>query len=144
LNLVVLNCIEKLIESNIVFVNSSVMNTTMTDVINDCRDHVHFSGKLLQSYWSILDRDVIDMMNALSKKIYDRFIESIGKIDIPEDIDLLVQLANQTNISNIVVILDRIDTNLNTMEGLFGVINSSNATLPQSLVQTTIDEVSLR
>jgi len=118
------------------------MNTTMDNVILDCRNQVHFSRKLLKNYWSTLDTDISVMMNILSKKIFDQFINSMGKINIPSDIDLLDQFVDQANVSTISIIVQKIDTDLTTMETYFEKINSSNSTLPQNLVQTTIDEVS--
>jgi hypothetical protein len=118
------------------------MNTTVANVIHDCRDQVHFSRKLVENYWFILNDEVEDMMNTLSQQIFDQFIKSIGEINIPLDIDLLVQFVNQANISNIPVIVQGLDKDLTTIEGFFEKINSSNSTLPQSLIQSTIDEVS--
>ena len=137
-------CLEKLIENNILFVDSSDMNQIVTDVINDCRDHIHFTRKLFQDYWSLFDSDVRDMMNTLSDHIFRQFVTSIGQISITSDIDLLVQLVNQTNQSNIEAIAQKIDKNLNTMNKLFANISSSNSTLPQSLAQSTIDKVRLK
>jgi len=119
------------------------MNTTMDNIILDCRDQVHFSRKLLKNYWSTLDTDISIMMNILSEQIFDQFINSFGEINIPSDIDLLDQFVDQANVSNISIIVQKIDMDLTTMELYFEKINSSNSTLPQNLVQTTIDEVSL-
>jgi hypothetical protein len=119
------------------------MNTTMDNIILDCRDQIHFSRKLLKNYWSTLDTDISIMMNILSEQIFDQFINSFGEINIPSDIDLLDQFVDQANVSNISIIVQKIDMDLTTMELYFEKINSSNSTLPQNLVQTTIDEVSL-
>ena len=137
-----MNCIERLIESNAMFVNSSEMSSTINDVIDDCRDNVHFSRKLLENYWSKLDDNVYDMINTLGKQIYDQLIESVREINIPNDINLLVQFIAQANISNIPNIVQRIDADLFRMAGLLEKVNSTNSTLPQGLVQLTIDEVS--
>lgn len=119
------------------------MNVTVMNVIHDCRDQVHFSRKLLEHYWSTLDTNVKEMMNLLGEDIFDQFIRSIGKIDIPSDMDLLVQFVNQTNGSTIPMIVEKIETDLAIIEGYFEKINGSNSTLPSDLVQTTSDEVSL-
>jgi hypothetical protein len=118
------------------------MNKTMTNVINDCRDQVHFSKKLLENYWFTLDNAVKDMMNTLSKQIFDQFIKSIEEINIQSDQNLLVQFVNTVNVSNIRVIVHKLDTDLSTIQIYFDEISSSNSTLRQSLVQTTIVEVS--
>jgi hypothetical protein len=118
------------------------MNTTILNLINDCESQVHFSRKILQNYWSTLDDGVKDMMNTLSRQIFHQFINSIANINIPSDMDLLVNFTTQANISNISRIAEAIETDLTTLEGYFDKINSSNSTLPQDLVQTTIDEVS--
>ncbi len=119
------------------------MNTTIMNVIYDCRDQVHFSRKLLESYWLTLDNGVDDMMNMLSEQIYDQFIQSMGKINITLDIYLLTTFATLANESNITAIVEQIDNDLLNIDFYFKEINSTNSTLPQSLVQTTIDEVSL-
>jgi len=118
------------------------MNTTLDNIILDCRNQVHFSRKLLKNYWSTLDTDISVMMNILSKQIFDQFINSMGKINITSDIDLLDQFVDQANVPTISIIVQKIDTDLTTMETYFEKIKSSNSTLPQNLVQTTIDEVS--
>jgi hypothetical protein len=41
------------------------------------------------------------------------------------------------------MLIKAIETDLMVLEGYFGQINASNATLPQDLVQTTVDQVSL-
>jgi hypothetical protein len=128
---------------NVKFGNSSEMNTTIMNVIYDCRDQVHFSRKLLESYWLTLDNGVDDMMNMLSEQIYDQFIQSMGKINITLDIYLLTTFATLANESNITAIVEQIDNDLLNIDFYFKEINSTNSTLPQSLVQTTIDEVSL-
>lgn len=120
------------------------MNTIITNVINDCRDNVHFSKKLLENYWSILDHDVGDMMNTLSKQIYNQFINAMVEINIPKDIELLLEFVSQANVSNIPFIVDGIHDDLDTMEKTFEKINSSSSALPQNLVQSTIDGVSFR
>jgi hypothetical protein len=119
------------------------MNTTVMNIIHDCRDQVHFSRKLLESYWSNFDNDVNVMMNILSQKIYDQFIIAISRVNISSDINLLDQFVVQANVSTIPALVKQIDTELFKIEGYFQKINSSNSTLPQSLVQTTIDQVSL-
>ena len=132
----------KLIESNVIFGNSTEMNQTMNNLINDCRNQIHFSRKLIESYWITLDNDVKDMMNTLSKQIYDQFINSIDDINISSDIDLLEELITAANIPNITIIVRKLEADLEKLNSSFEKINNSNSTLPDSLVQTTINEVS--
>jgi hypothetical protein len=119
------------------------MNTTITNIINDCGNQVHFSRKLLENYWWTLDSNVKFMMNTLSEQIYKQFVKSIEDIDIPEDMNLLVEFLSQANVSNIPMLVKAIETDLTILEGYFGQINASNSTLPDYLVQTTVDQVSL-
>ncbi len=126
-----------------IFGNSSTMNTTIANIINDCGNQVHFSRKLLENYWWTLDSNVKFMMNTLSEQIYKQFVKSIEDIDIPEDMNLLVEFLSQANVSNIPMLVKAIETDLTILEGYFGQINASNSTLPDYLVQTTVDQVSL-
>jgi hypothetical protein len=119
------------------------MNTTIANIINDCGNQVHFSRKLLENYWWTLDSNVKFMMNTLSEQIYKQFVKSIEDIDIPEDMNLLVEFLSQANVSNIPMLVKAIETDLTILEGYFGQINASNSTLPDYLVQTTVDQVSL-
>jgi hypothetical protein len=119
------------------------MNLTITNIINDCGDQIHFSRKLLENYWSILDTNVKYMMNTLSEQIFDQFVKSIRDIDVPQDLNLLVDFLSQANVSNIPALVQSVETDLKVLEGYFDQINRSNATLPQDLVQATADEVSL-
>ncbi|CAF0996212.1 unnamed protein product [Rotaria sp. Silwood1] len=132
--------IDKLIESNIMPYYTSEINRTVTDVVSDCRNHIHFSKKIFENYWSVLDDDVKDMMNTLSEHVFNQFIQSIGDIDISSDRSLLIQLINQANRSDVSVIAQDIDKNLITMNKFFGNISNSNATLSPNLVHSTIDE----
>ncbi|CAF1109577.1 unnamed protein product, partial [Rotaria sordida] len=96
---------DKLIEWNVMPYYSSEINRTVIDVISDCSNNIHFSKKIFENYWSVLDNDVKDMMNTLSEHIFNQFIKSIGQIDIPSDINLLIQLANQTNRTDVSIIV---------------------------------------
>ena len=118
------------------------MNSTIKNLINDCGDQTHFSRKLLENYWSTLDTNVKNMMNTLSQQIFDLFIVAIKDIDIPKDLNLLVEFVSQANISTIPVLVKSVETDFIVLEGYFDQINRSNATLPQALVQATADEVS--
>jgi hypothetical protein len=82
-------------------------------------------------------------MNTLSEQIFDQFVKSIRDIDVPKDLNLLVDFLSQANVSNIPVLVQSVETDLKVLEGYFDQINRSNATLPQDLVQATADEVSL-
>lgn len=133
--------IDKLVESNIIFGNRSEMNTTLTNLVHDCRDQVHYSRKLLENYWLTFDNDVKDMMNTLSKQIYDQFDQAMVEIDIPSDMKLLLEFAVEANISNISMIVERIELDLDVLEYNFQQINGSNSTLPQNLTDSTINDV---
>src|SRR5690348_2536494 len=96
------------------FVNGSEMNTTITNVVDDCRDRVHFSRKLIESYWPTFDDNVKQMMDMLSGNIYNQFIDSIRIINIRQTLNLLDQFGSQVNGSNIMVIVRKVSTELNT------------------------------
>ncbi|CAF1194881.1 unnamed protein product [Rotaria sordida] len=132
--------IDRLIKSNIMPYYSSEINRTVTDVISDCRNHIHFSKKIFENYWSVLDGNVKNMMNTLSEQIFNQFIKSIGQINIPLDINLIIQLINQANRSDVSVIAKEINKNLITMNNLFKNINNSNSILSPNLIQSTISQ----
>ncbi|CAF4230070.1 unnamed protein product [Rotaria sp. Silwood2] len=132
--------IDKVIELNVMPYYNSEINRTVNDVISDCRNHIHFSKNIFENYWSVLDDDVKNMMNTLSDHIFNQFIKSIGQINIPSDINLLVQLVAQANRSDVSVLAQEIDNNFMTMNKLFANISNSNSTLSPNLVQSTIGE----
>ncbi|CAF3941948.1 unnamed protein product [Adineta steineri] len=122
------------------FFNGSDINTTVLNVIDDCRDKVHFTIRMIDNYWSTLDRYVNDMMNELNKEIFEEFIKSIGEIDIPDEITLLTQFINAANIPNITIKVNQITGNLSTIETILKNITVAEPTLPQTLVNSTIME----
>ncbi|CAF1093637.1 unnamed protein product [Rotaria sordida] len=132
--------IDRLIKSNIMPYYSSEINRTVTDVISDCRNHIHFSKKIFENYWSVLDGNVENMMNTLSEQIFNQFIKSIGQINIPLDINLIIQLINQANRSDVSVIAKEINKNLITMNNLFKNISNSNSILSPNLIQSAISQ----
>ncbi|CAF1107838.1 unnamed protein product [Rotaria sordida] len=132
--------IDRLIKSNIMPYYSSEINRTVTDVISDCRNHIHFSKKIFENYWSVLDGNVENMMNTLSEQIFNQFIKSIGQINISLDINLIIQLINQANRSDVSVIAKEINKNLITMNNLFKNISNLNSILSPNLIQSTISQ----
>ncbi|CAF4094688.1 unnamed protein product [Adineta steineri] len=122
------------------FFNGSDINTTVLNVIDDCHNNVHFTIRMIDNYWSTLDRYINDMMNGLNKKIYEEFIKSTGEIHIPDEIILLNQFINATNIPSITTKVNEINGNLNTIETNLKNISVAEPTLPQTLVNSTIME----
>ncbi|CAF1620621.1 unnamed protein product [Rotaria magnacalcarata] len=133
--------IDNLVGLNNLFVDRAEMNRTTYNVINDCRDNVHFTRKMFDEYLSILDTDVENVMNKMSEKIHDQFVQSIGDIDIPADIATVVNLiteANQTNITSIAV---EIQADLLAINQVFNNISNSSSTLSKNFTQSTIKKV---
>ena len=133
--------LEELIKSNVVFGNTTDMNTTISNIINDCGKQIHFSRKFLDSYWSTLANKVEMMMNTLDGQIYDQFIQSIKDINIAEDIVILDTFEAAAGIPAISTIVASIRIDFTNLERYFANISNSNSTLPQQLVQPTIDRV---
>lgn len=131
-----------MIGTNTLFINGSDMNTTVLNVIDDCHDQVHFTQRLIKSYWSNFDGNLNDMMNELNKHIYDQFVRSIGQINIPDDIKLLTQFMDEANIPDISDKIRQINGDLNVIETILTNISIGEPTLPQTLVQATITQVS--
>ena len=119
------------------------MNEVVTDVIHDCRDHIHFSRKIFQDYWSMFDDDVKDMINTLNEKVFNQFRQSIEQINITADINLLIEFMNEVNRTNIAMLVNEIKVNLDGMNILFSNITNSNSTLSPKIVQSTVAEVCL-
>jgi len=130
-------------ESVDIFDSDTELNTTILNLLDDCRNHVHFSVNLLKNYWSTLEKDMTEMINTLNRQIFDQFIQTIQKVDIPTDMILLKNLTQQANVTDVVTIIDKIESELTTINGYFDQIIASNASLPQDLVRTTINHVNL-
>ncbi|UJR14761.1 hypothetical protein I4U23_001751 [Adineta vaga] len=122
------------------FTDDTDLNTTVLNLIDDCHNHVHFTRRLMDNYWPTLDRYLTDMMNELNKQIYDQFINSIYQIDIPDEINLLAQFANKTNISDIANQVNEINTDLNGLNTILGNIGAGGSALPENITQSTIVE----
>lgn len=133
--------LEELIKSNVIFGNTTDMNTTISNIVNDCGNQIHFSRKFLDSYWSTLANNIKMMMNTLDGQIYDRFIQSIKDINIAEDLDILTMFDTAAGVPAISAIVASIRIDFTNLEQFFANISNSNSTLPQRLVQPTIDRV---
>jgi len=116
------------------------VNSTILNVIEDCRNDVHFSQTFLKDYSQLINETIADMMKILNQQIYDGFKTSIGQITIPEDIDQLILFANLTNRSDIFVHVKAIDENLNQIEQFLIEINQTTPSVPSNLVQHTTTE----
>lgn len=119
------------------------MNTTTHNVINDCRNGVHFTGKLFDQYFTRLDDDVDSVMNTMSKTIHDQFIQSIGMIDIFSDINSVIYLISEANKTAITAFGEDIQQHLDTISTIFDNINGSSPVLSPNLTQSTAAEVRL-
>ncbi|CAF1430662.1 unnamed protein product [Adineta steineri] len=122
------------------FFNGSDINTTVLNVIDDCHNNVHFTIRMIDNYWSTLDRYINDMMNELNKNIFEEFIKSIGETSIPDEITLLNQFISEANIPNIATKVNQIKGNLTTIQTILKNITVAEPTLPQTLVNSTIME----
>lgn len=125
-----------------VFGNTTDMNTTISNIINDCGNQIHFSRTFLDNYWSTLGNNVKMMMNTLDGQIYDRFVQSIQDINITQDIEILNQFdAAAGSIPSISALVTSLRIDFTNLQLYFTNISDSNSTLPQALVQPTIDRV---
>ncbi len=124
------------------YINGSGINTTVLNIINDCRDGVHFSRRLIGNFWPTLDREIKDMMNELNGQIYDQFKISIDKINIPDDINLLAQFSTAANRPAITNKVNDINGDLNVIQMILTNISDAKPILPESLIQNTTVEVS--
>jgi len=124
------------------YINGSGINTTVLNIIKDCRDGVHFSKRLIGNFWPTLDRELKDMMNELNGQIYDQFKTSIDKINITGNINLLAQFAIAANRSAIANKVRNIDGDLNEIQMILTNISDAKPILPESLIQNTSVEVS--
>jgi hypothetical protein len=120
------------------------IQTTATDIINDCGNQIHFIEHPFENLLTRLQKDVDQAMNQLNKKIYDKFTASIVDINITSDLDRLAKfsiLANSTKIQDEV---QKISQEFSTIARQFDKISASTPTLPTSLVNQTFDDVSIR
>jgi len=124
------------------YINGSGINTTVLNIIKDCRDGVHFSGRLIGNFWPTLDSEIKAMMNELNGQIYDQFKTSIDKINITGNINLLAQFATAANRPAITNKVKDIDGDLNIIQTILANITDAKPILPESLIQNTTVEVS--
>jgi len=120
------------------------IQTTVTAIINDCGNQIHFSEYFFENLLNRLQTDVDQAMNQLNKKINDKFIDSIVFIDITSDLDRLEKFSIAVNSTKIQAEVNQISQDLNTIAMQFEKISASMPTLPTNLVNQTFDDVSIR
>ena len=63
-------------------IGGSDLQTTLTTIIDDCGNQIHFSEHFFKNHLTTLQDDVTRAMNELDKIIDDKFKNSINAIDI--------------------------------------------------------------
>jgi len=93
---------------------------------------------------SRLDNGTNHAMNQLNGKIFEIFNTSIEDIDIASNLDRFNQLSDVVNSTEIQEKIQQIRNDLTTIQIRFEKITDSVPTIPASLVNQTIDYVSIR
>ncbi|UJR32421.1 hypothetical protein I4U23_019883 [Adineta vaga] len=129
--------------SNDIMVGGLNIETIFFTVIDDCGNQTHFSHQFFTSHLVRLQDDVDKALNRLNDKINEKFVNSITDIDMQADLGHLNafdQLLNSSETKNKV---QQIRTDFETIETQFEKITASTPKLPTTIVNQTIDNVSM-
>lgn len=126
-----------------VFPGSADLNTTAIDFIDDCREKIHFTGRLLKDFWPLLADRLHEMMNQLSEDLFNHLHASTGQANVTSEIDLFARFANASGVVKISTAVTQINAELSHLGSLLANITASGASLPRNLTQTTIVQVCL-
>jgi len=129
------------------------VETTVTAIIDDCGNQIHFSARFLENHLSRLDNGTDHAINELNGKIFKNFNTSIDNINITSDLDRLTELSDMVNSTELFDVVNstaiqekvqQIQDDLTTIETRFQNITDSIPTLPTNLVNQTISDVSIK
>lgn len=109
-------------------------------IIDDCRENIHFSRRLFDEQLSKFETGAKNAIDKLNQDIRAKYNESIDEINIGSDIQNLENLANLTppNVSSQVL---EIREPLRRINSSFNNMKSSNLSLPEQLINSTVDTV---
>ena len=110
-------------------------------IIDDCQNQIHFSERFFYTHLISLESEIQNGMNLLNKNIYNQFNASITAIDIKSNLGHLTDLSLAINSSTIRNKLEQMKNDLKEIETLFNNITVSMPTLPNNIVNQTIDDV---
>lgn len=117
---------------------------TLVDIdglLDDCREHRHFTERFLEEYWPKIDEGVEQMLQTLNDEIYDQFRQSISTIDLSSISQQLVSFKYLVNMTMINTRVDQINTLLDGMNKTLFNISTSTSTLPTNLTVKTSNQV---
>ena len=120
---------------------TSETSATLMNMMTDCQNRVHFSGRLLTTYEAQFDSSITETVTALNEKVFDQFRHAIKDIDIAADIHQLSELLNRSTAVEIANEVRAIDEQFDAMKGVFAKIESWGGTLPTDVIRSIIVEV---
>lgn len=119
------------------------INTTVYNIINDCKKNIHFSKKFFKEFSNELNEELVSIIKDLNHKLYYEFRISIKIINISSEIHLLNNLASLIRLKKIQNRIILIQNDLNQVQQIFRHIIRHNAQLPINFLVQTLNEVSI-
>ncbi|CAF2925914.1 unnamed protein product [Rotaria sp. Silwood2] len=129
--------------SNDLVIDGLDVQTVFTSIIDDCRNHIHFSEYFFKTHLIRLENHTYHAMNRLNEKIFDKFNFAIASIDIQSDLNHLAAFSVAINSIKIQKKVQQIEEDLKTIETRFDKISTMIPTLPPIVVNQTVDNVSI-
>ncbi|CAF2522108.1 unnamed protein product [Rotaria sp. Silwood2] len=129
--------------SNDLVIDGLDVQTVFTSIIDDCRNHIHFSEYFFKTHLIRLENHTYHAMNRLNEKIFDKFNFAIASIDIQSDLNHLAAFSVAINSIKIQKKVQQIEEDLKTIETRFEKISTMIPTLPPIVVNQTVDNVSI-
>lgn len=110
------------------------VNKTLHNLIDDCKNKIHFSKKFFEQFSNEFNDELIPIMENLNKNIYNQFLRTIKMINISAELHLLHNLAGLTDIRNL-------QKNFNQIDQIFTQITQQNSQLSNQFLTETLNEV---
>lgn len=147
-NICLLFYIDKIIgnDANSVIVGESNITAVFINVIDDCRNQIHFSRRFFQNQLNILDNNTQDAMNQLNQQINTKFMSAINSTNINSTLDHLKAFYNAAAVigaTNILTKLEQIQNDTQQVQAIFVNISATGPTLSADIVSETISNVSI-
>ncbi|CAF2122751.1 unnamed protein product [Rotaria magnacalcarata] len=125
---------------NYLVIDGLDVQTMFTNIIDDCRNHIHFSKYFFKNHLIRLENDIDQAMNRLNEKIFDKFNITIGCVDFGSALNRLATFSVAINSIRIQKKVQDIENNLKTIETQINKILTIIPILPASVVNQTIHD----
>ena len=123
-------------------IGESDTETALNAVVDSCRNETHFSDNFFQDQVGEVDSGIRTAINQLNLDIFKQFNDSIESINIKSDLKKVQQLINLTNGTEIGTKATQIEFELRLIDDRFENISTSIPTVPSTVVNETVNQVS--